>query len=317
MNYYIYRPEISSYQGEGFRIKERQALLNLGLKYADTSIEIPEGENVIIISTSYTNNQAIVDSLAHVNIVLWIHPNSGYDNFSLEFVKDSKFPIVLGNEIRANAVAQFYLQALLNHEGKIPAMGQWDNDRRYNRRLLHTKKTLIIGRGPIGSRLGNSLEGLDVRVNYYDPYQNKSQNIKYLKEEMSKADIIILACSLNKTSLHIINEEILKTLKPDVLLMNAARGKLIDQEALINFLKSNPKAHAIIDVFEKEPIDFNDFKHLSNITLSSHIAGVYKGINEAIIKFEKKVIRDFLSDETLDSYKMALLSSRVKGNFLI
>ncbi|MFG1591590.1 NAD(P)-dependent oxidoreductase [Halobacteriovorax sp. CON-3] len=317
MNYYFYRPEISSYQGEAFRVKERQSLGQLGIKCVDTPIEIPDGESVIVISTSYTDNESIVSSLKHANIALWIHPNSGYDNFSLEFVKNAKFPIVLGNEIRANAVAQFYLQALLNHQGNIPKRQQWDQARSYNRKLLHTKKTLIIGRGPIGARLGNALETLNVSVSYYDPYQNKQQNTKYLKEELANADIIIMACSLNKTSHHILNEDIFTLLKDDVLIMNAARGKLIDQQALVNFLSKNKNAHAIIDVFEKEPIDFNEFKHLSNITLSSHIAGVYKGINDAIIKFEKRVVRDYLHDQELDLYKTALLSSRVKGDFLI
>ncbi|EPZ51433.1 4-phosphoerythronate dehydrogenase [Bacteriovorax sp. BAL6_X] len=317
MNYYFYRPEISSYQGEAFRVKERQSLEQLGVKCVDTPIEIPDNENVIVISTSYTDNENIVSSLKHTNIALWIHPNSGYDNFSLDFVKNATFPIVLGNEIRANAVAQFYLQSLLNHQGNIPQRHQWDQARTYNRKLLHTKKTLIIGRGPIGERLGNALETLDVNVSYYDPYENKQQNTKYFQEELTNSDIIIMACSLNKTSHHLLNEDIFSLLKNDVLIMNAARGKLIDQQALVSFLSKNKEAHAIIDVFEKEPIEFSEFNHLSNITLSSHIAGVYKGINDAIIKFEKRVVRDYLHDQKLELYKTALLSSRVKGNFLI
>ncbi|RZF20976.1 hypothetical protein DAY19_13405 [Halobacteriovorax vibrionivorans] len=317
MTYYLYRPEISSYQGESFRINERDALSKLGIKYVDTSIEIPDGKKVIVISTSYTKNEEIVESLSHANISLWIHPNSGYDNFSYKFIKEAQFPIILGNEIRANAVAQFYIQSLLNHLGKIPITKEWDESRRFRRNLLNEKNVLIIGKGPIGRKVGHTLETLGSRVNYYDPYQDKSHNKKYFAQALNTTDILIMACSLNESSHHIINEEVFSLLKEEIIIMNAARGKLIDGDQLNDFLTKNRKAFAIIDVFEKEPIEFATFKHLSNIKLSSHIAGVYNGINEEIINFEKNIIREFMQDNTLSKYENAQMKNRLKGNLLI
>ncbi len=317
MNYYIYRPEISSYQGESFRLKERKALDELGAKYVDTPIEIPDGAQAIVISTSYTKNEEILASLSHAQIALWIHPNSGYDNFSYDFVKTTPFPIVLGNEIRANAVSQFYLQSLLDHLGRIPIVKNWDKKRQYNRNLLDGKNILIIGRGPIGQKVGTCLENFDAKVNYYDPYQNTKQSKKDLTQCLEKAQVLIMACSLNKSSFHMIDEDVFKILRPEILIMNAARGKLIKQEALLEFLEKNREAHAIIDVFEKEPIDFEQFKKYSNLTMTSHIAGVYHGINNKVIKFEKEVIRSFLQDTKLDKYQHRFLSNRIKGDLLI
>lgn len=317
MTYYLYRPEISSYQGESFRIKEREALSKLGIKYVDTSIEVPDGKKVIIISTSYTNNEEICLSLAHAEVALWIHPNSGYDNFSYEFIKEAQFPIILGNEIRANAVSQFYLQSLLDYLGKIPLTTQWDESRKFRRHLLSEKKIMVIGQGPIGTKLGTTLSALGAQVNFYDPYQNKDHSKKYFMESIKEADIVMMACSLNESSYHLLNQEVFALLKEDVLIMNAARGKLIDGNQLINFLNKNRRAFAIIDVFEKEPMDFSTYKHLSNIQLSSHIAGVYTDINEAIIKFEIDVVRDFLKDQNLENFQHAQMRNRIKGNLLI
>ncbi|WP_419168365.1 NAD(P)-dependent oxidoreductase [Halobacteriovorax sp.] len=317
MTYYLYRPEISSYQGESFRVNERESLTELGIKYVDTSIEIPDNKSVIVISTSYTNNEEIKDSLSHAKIALWIHPNSGYDNFNYTFIKEAQFPIILGNEIRANAVSQFYLQSLLNHLGKIPVVKQWDDTRQYRRELINEKNILIIGKGPIGNKLGPSLKSLGATINYYDPYQDKSHNRRYFTDSIKKADILIMACSLNESSYHIINKDTFALLKENVIIMNAARGKLIDSEQLVKFLDRNRNAFAIVDVFEKEPVDFANFKHLSNIRLSSHIAGVYTGINESIIKFEKNIIREFMKDKTLEAYEFSKMKNRIKGNLLI
>lgn len=317
MAYYLYRPEISSYQGENFRIKERQALSKLGIKCVDTTIEIPDNQNVIVISTSYTDNEKIKKSLSHTKLALWIHPNSGYDNFSIDFIKDADFPIILGNTIRANAVSQFYIQSVINLMGQIPRKSQWDTTRSFRRQLLNQKDVLIIGQGQIGEKVATALKCFGSHVKHYDPFKNKTHSKKYLRDCSENADIIIMACSLNETTHHMIDEDFLAKLKDDVVIMNAARGKLINEQDLINFLTTKPKAYAVIDVFEKEPVDFAKFKHLANIDLSCHIAGVFTGINGAIINFEKEVIRSFLQDKVSEDFSNDLLNKRIKGNILI
>ncbi|MBC7714428.1 MAG: hypothetical protein H7177_13870, partial [Rhizobacter sp.] len=126
---------------------------------------------------------------------------------------------------------------------------------------------------------------------------------------------VILACGLNSKSRHIVDKNFLNHVSENVLVINAARGELIKTSDLINFLGANDKAYAVLDVFEKEPNDFSDFRHLKNVRLTSHIAGVFKNIDQHTIDFELEVIRDFTSMTEFDfknKYQKMILQNKLR-----
>ena len=84
---------------------------------------------------------------------------------------------------------------------------------------------------------------------------------------------MVTASDLNKSSYHLINKKTLKLTKKNVLIVNISRGSIIDNNALIKFLKKNPHAGACLDVFEDEPLKRNSkFLRLKNCMLTSHNA---------------------------------------------
>ncbi len=267
----------------------------------------------IIITNTHTKIDQL--SLAELNqCKLMIHPNSGYDNFSAEFVKNTIFPIVIGNPIRSHAVTNYILSALLNHYSSIVKEPNWNASRKWPRKLLSELNILVIGAGHIGSLLEQSLSPLVAKIQIYDPYKSETQI------HFKNIDVVIPACSLNKENYHFINQHFLEKLNHDFLLINAARGQLVNTADLISILKERPKAFAILDVFEQEPFDFNEFLGLQNVLLSSHIAGVYKNIDHATIQFEFEVISDFIKLETLDfeeKYHNMLLKNKIMNDYLI
>ena len=119
-----------------------------------------------------------------------------------------------------------------------------------------------------------------------------------------------------------INREALNELPSDFLIINAARGPLIDEKVLIEKLKQNPHAYAVLDVFEEEPFS-HQFEGLTNIHLTSHIAGVSSHLPDHMISFEEKVIRNFREDKDLqksefrETYKELILSNRIIQGELI
>lgn len=267
----------------------------------------------IIITNTHTNlSQLSTAEIAHCKLM--IHPNSGYDNFSAEFISNANFPIILGNTIRSHAVANFILSALFNHYSSIPKESNWNDSRNWPRKLLSELNILIIGAGHIGTLLEKSLTPLVAELHVHDPYKSNTQ----LKLE--NIDVVIPVCSLNKKNYHFINRDFLENLNHDFLLINAARGQLIHTEELISVLKEKPKAFAILDVFEKEPCDFDNFKGVQNIFLSSHIAGVYKNIDLATIEFESNIISDFINldiENFKKKYHDIILKNRIINNYLI
>jgi D-3-phosphoglycerate dehydrogenase len=300
----IKRLNHSPYYQEGFLKNEVEALSSFG--------RVLETDDPTFAHILITNTHTKVDELIRPQIdfaKLIIHPNSGYDNYSDHFVAQCEAPIILGNPIRAKAVAHYILSALFDSVSAVPHHVLWDKERKWSRTLLHEKKIVLIGYGHIGKMLHQSLKPLVADLVIYDPYNGHHQlNIK-------EADVVILACSLNKKSKYMIDKKFLNQIKTDALIINAARGELIKTEDLTTFLKANPEASAVCDVFEKEPCEFYPFRDIKNLKTTSHIAGVYKTIDRETIAFEVQTIRDFLELNEFDfknKYQSLILANRLK-----
>jgi D-3-phosphoglycerate dehydrogenase len=262
----------------------------------------------MLITNTHTNFDLLSGEQVD-NLKLVIHPNSGYDNFPLDFVRSSKAPIIIGSTIRAQAVAQYILSALFTHFASIAQHSKWDDERKWPRTLISDLKITIVGYGHIGKILHTTLSPMVKELNVYDPFENLTQ----LNNRNS--DVVILACGLNSRSRHIIDKNFLNAIKDTALIINAARGELIKTSDLVNFLKANDEAYAVLDVFEEEPNDFTDFASLSNIKLTSHIAGVYKNIDLHTIDFEMEVISDYLELTSFDfnnKYQKMILQNKLR-----
>lgn len=302
----VKRTGISNYFTQAFAQMEASKINTIAHYLLPDSKEIPE---ILITNTHTKFSDYSEDFFNHLKLI--IHPNSGYDNFPESLVKTLKAPIVIGNPIRAQAVTQYIISSIFKHFETIPHTTTWEKSRKWERKLLSEMEVAIIGYGHIGRLLNSSLRALVKKIHVYDPYENLNQPI------YKKADIIILASSYNKHNYHLIDSAFLKEVSSDVMIVNTSRGELIATEALIDFLDKNPKAYAVLDVFEKEPNDFKEFSHLKNIALSSHIAGVYSSIHEATIEYEYQTIKDFVEISPTDfqvKYQKMILQNKLKEN---
>lgn len=314
----VKRLNISPYQDSEYSELERQVVSKLRLPYlswkekADPAVS----NSFLLISNTHTNwelqNKQLLDKTK-----LIIHPNSGYDNFSLNFLRQIECPVILGNPIRAHAVTNYILASLFEHFSKIPQKHSWDQERSWKRSLLFEKNILIIGYGHIGKLLEKSLTPLCKNVFIHDPYEDKNLN---LNDYAKMSDIVIPVAGLNRTSKHLIGKEFLHFLPENFLLINGARGGLVDTNALFKVLRERPLSFAYLDVFEEEPFDFRSVDHLKNICLSSHIAGCFKELDQFILNFVSETLHDFKKlsmPEFLNKYDDLLLQNKIIGNDLI
>ena len=161
------------------------------------------------------------------------------------------------------------------HEGK------WNKDAKGSYELRG--KTLgIIGYGSIGSQVSILAEALGMKVIFYDiitklPLGNAVQK-KSIKEVVSKSEIITLHIPENGTTKNLINKTTLKHFKKGSILLNYARGEVVDLGALSTALKSGQLSGAGIDVYPIEPEKNGDLftsplQHISNVLLTPHIGG--------------------------------------------
>jgi phosphoglycerate dehydrogenase-like enzyme len=301
----IFRCDTSPYQDPNFSIKEKQELESIGCTYLESN----KGAQALITNTNTQNPDT-------KGIELIIHPNSGYDNFSQDFISKADFPIVIGSEIRANAVTEYILYCLLERFSQIPFQKSWDRSWK-NRSLLRGQQVLLLGQGKIGTLVIKSISPLVDKVWTVDPFLDDTLNTPF-EVPLHQCGIVILACGLNETSGQILDSQVFKSLSGNTTIINAARGKLINQEDLLTFLQANPKSHAYLDVFEKEPTPLEEL-NLANLSLTSHIAGVFDNLDDSIIKFEKRVIADFKNDRINfeKKYHDSILKNRIHDNILI
>lgn len=138
----------------------------------------------------------------------------------------------------------------------------------------------IVGLGRIGSKVARRARGFDMKILYYDivrsPHEKEvgAEYIPDLHKMLGMADYVSIHVPLNQETRHLIGAKELAAMKSTAVLVNSARGGLVDQKALYEALKSKRIHAAAIDVTEVEPIAPDDpLFTLDNIIIAPHIAG--------------------------------------------
>jgi len=217
----------------------------------------------------------------------------GYDNVDVKAATEKGIVVCNIPDFMTYEVADHAMALLLNLLRKIAIAdrlvktGEWSRDGpQVAARLgpltnLDGKVAGIIGFGRIGRQLAERLQAFHLRVIAYDPYVNKDLAAKNkvelvdIKTLLKESDIISIHTPLSEETYHLIGEKEISLMKRTAVIVNTSRGKVIDQEALINALISKKIAGAGLDVLEKEPPELTDrLLKLENVILTPHIASM-------------------------------------------
>lgn len=150
---------------------------------------------------------------------------------------------------------------------------------------LEGKKFGIVGAGAIGTRVARIAKAFGCEVYAYSRSKKDIEGVKFvtLEELLSVCDVVSLHVPLNQETTHLINKEKLALMKENAVLINTARGLVVDSEALAEALNKGKIAGACVDVFEKEPPveKTHPLFHAKNILVTPHVAFATK---EAMVK---------------------------------
>lgn len=150
---------------------------------------------------------------------------------------------------------------------------------------LEGKKFGIVGAGAIGTRVAHIAKAFGCEVYAYSRTKKELEGVKFvtLEELLSMCDVVSLHVPLNKETTHLIDKEKLALMKENAVLINTARGSVVDSEALAEALNKGKLAGACVDVFEKEPPveKTHPLFHAKNILVTPHVAFATK---EAMVK---------------------------------
>jgi D-3-phosphoglycerate dehydrogenase len=261
-----------------------------GVTFCDLN-QVELCRDLILITNTHTQLTEIPKSTLDKTRLI-IHSNSGYDNFAHDFHLISNIPLIVGHRIRAQAVAEYIINCIFRAISELPQHLAWMKRRTWNRPLIRDQKILLFGFGHIGQIVTSTLLGLGAKVQVVDPFIEGHLH-RWQDCEVSNFNIIIVCCGLNKSSHHLFNEDFFSKAHPELIFINGARGKLVKETSLKQFILSHPKAQAFLDVFEQEPFD-QSWDSFPQVWKTSHIAGVYSDLDKAIIEFEEQAIMNFL-----------------------
>ena len=155
---------------------------------------------------------------------------------------------------------------------------------------LTDKTAAIIGYGSVGKEIAKRLKAFGVTVISVDrqvkedEYVNESILIDNLDLALEKSDIIILTLPLTDETQHLINEEKIKVMKDDAVLINVSRGGIIDETALIESLRNDRFFGVALDVFEEEPLENTPLWDYDNVLITPHNSFVSNKVNERLFE---------------------------------
>lgn len=144
---------------------------------------------------------------------------------------------------------------------------------------VHGKALGILGLGRIGQAVARRARGFGMRLLYHDSRRvsaevEKELGVEYcaLEDLLRRSDFVSIHTVLDSSTRHMINDKTLSLMKPTAYIVNAARGPIIDEKALVRALKSRRIAGAGLDVYEWEPKTAPGLARLDNVVLAPHLA---------------------------------------------
>lgn len=248
--------------------------------------------------------------------------SAGFDNVDLEFAKLKRITISNVPSYSPSTVAEFAFGLILSLARHIPeAASRVREQGKFNYQgllgiNLKNKTIGVVGTGRIGAEVIRIAQGCGMKILAYDLYQNQglSQELKFpyvsLEKLLSESDVVTLHVPSTKETFHLINQKNIGLMKKGALLINTARGSLIETSAVYQALKLGHLGGAGLDVLEDESklhegkkqetgVDWDLIK-LPNVIITPHMAFYSKEAEEAIMQITIENINAFLLGSPLN-----------------
>ena len=214
------------------------------------------------------------------NLEIIAHSGVGYDNIDIQVAKDQGVIVTNTPDVLTDDVADLAMGLVLAvlrrmvEDDMYVRTGQWAKKKRSLVGRTLTGKTMgIVGMGRIGQAIARRAEVFGMKIIYFG--LNKKPEISYryyndLHKMVKECDVLMPSCPYSEATHHLIDPKALKVLGKNGILVNISRGKVVNEQALIDALEGGVIAGAGLDVFENEPDVPLALCRLDNVVLQSH-----------------------------------------------
>ena len=213
--------------------------------------------------------------------------SAGYDRVPMDYIKEKNIKIFNARGVYSIPMAEFALSGVLQLYKQSRCFYHNQKERKWEKHRdlleLYGKTVCIVGCGSVGTECAKRFSAFGCHVMGVDitPYENKDyeeiESLNRIDEVLNKSDIVVLTLPLSNETHHLMNYERLTKLKKGAVLVNIARGAIVDTNALISALESH-LGGAVLDVFETEPLSENSpLWYMENVIVTPHNSFVGEG----------------------------------------
>jgi D-3-phosphoglycerate dehydrogenase / 2-oxoglutarate reductase len=293
---------------EGMEILSRDADVQVDMRSNLTQEElvsvIKDYDGIIIRSGTQVTAE-VID--AGVNMKVVGRAGVGVDNVDLDYA--TRKGILVMNTPAANilSAAEHTMAMMLSLARKIVwadsslKSGRWER-KKFTGIELSGKTLGIVGIGRVGGEVAKRAKAFQMRLVGFDPFISPENAVKVgvrllpLERVLEEADIITVHAPLTPGTRHLIGREELKLLKPTAMILNCARGGIVEEEALYEALRERRIAGAALDVFENEPPVGSKLLELDNIVVTPHLGASTREAQEKVSLEMAEHVKMFLKE---------------------
>jgi phosphoglycerate dehydrogenase-like enzyme len=228
-------------------------------------------------------------------------------------LRTSRVAVTTLSGVHARPLAEFAMLVTLAFAKELPRIVRDQREHRWARYAggeAAGKTVCVVGLGKIGREVARLARALDMRaVGTVRDVRGRTADQLHVErvlptervdELLPEADVLVLSCPLTELTFHLLDARRLALLKPSAVVVNVARGQIVEEPALLDALRSGRLRGAALDVFEEEPLPpESPFWDLPNVLVSPHSASTVAAENERIVALFCENLRRYLADQPL------------------
>ena len=260
---------------DDFELVEATGLDTDGLRDALADVD------AVLIRSSTTLDRSILEGQPRLRVIG--RAGVGVDNIDIQAATEQGIAVFNAPSGNTASAAELTMALMLAAMRKVAAAdrsmraGEWDRKRHRGSELLG-KTLALVGAGRIGGEVARRARAFGMVIVAYDPYlqEERARQLEMepvsLEDAMRRGDVVSLHVPLTDATRGLIGAEELALMKPSAILVNAARGGVLDERALADALREDRIAGAALDVYESEPVpEDHPLLALDNVVLTPHI----------------------------------------------
>ncbi|MDO7835846.1 2-hydroxyacid dehydrogenase [Sphingobium sp. HBC34] len=236
--------------------------------------------DALIWAGEFPLERALMDAMPRLTLIACF--TVGYDGVDLALARARGIAVAHGGAANAEDVADHAIGLMIAHQRWIVGGdrhlrgGGWTIEAKTRTRSMASARLGIVGMGAIGIAIAERAAVMKMPIGWWGPREKpglhwpRAESLAALARD---SDILLVACRANEANRGMISAAIIDALGPDGLLVNVARGQLVDEAALIDALKAGRLGGAAIDVFDPEPTDPARWADVPNCVLTPHTGG--------------------------------------------